>query len=106
LRTGLRADHEGVARLRVLAQQAPRPSGLQSPSPSSDAEVHVHRLHGGAARALAEVVQARHHQHLRLAAEDEEVDAVGVVAALHVEEAAARVSGSRNGITRMKRSPS
>jgi hypothetical protein len=40
-----------------------------------------------------------------LVGEHEDVDAVAVVAGLHVEEAASSVAGSRSGMTRMKRSP-
>jgi cellulose biosynthesis protein BcsQ len=50
-----------------------------------DAEVNVHALDRGAARALAQVVEPGHQQHLALVAEDEQLGAVAVVAGLDVE---------------------
>ena len=50
-----------------------------------DAEVQVHRLHRRTAGPFAEVVHPRDQHDLVVAAEDEEVDPVGVVAGLHVE---------------------
>src|SRR5262245_49054186 len=50
------------------------------------AQVQVHALHRGARRALAEIVLARDQDALLRIGEHEEVDAVGAVAALHVEE--------------------
>ena len=47
--------------------------------------MNVHRLHGGAAGALAQVVESRHQNDLFAAAEHEKLAAIGVVAALHVE---------------------
>ena len=48
----------------------------------------VHGLHGRATGALAQVVDARHQHALVVIAKDKEIGAIGVVAPLHVKEAA------------------
>ena len=49
--------------------------------------MHIHRLHRRAAGTLAQVVQAGHHQHLRVGTEHEQIHPIRVVAGLHVERA-------------------
>mmetsp|Transcript_6675 Transcript_6675/g.27871 ORF Transcript_6675/g.27871 Transcript_6675/m.27871 type:complete len:637 (+) Transcript_6675:4858-6768(+) len=91
-----RAAYGAMPRVQAPAEaRRPSPSPPRSQSRAGsgqakrlvNAQVHVHALHRCAAGTLAEVVQPREHQHLGVTGEHKNVDPVGVVAGLHVEEA-------------------
>src|SRR5512145_2415448 len=71
---------------RMLAELAG--PALNQPETFLDTEMHVHRLHGGTGSTFAEIIETADDQHALLGTENEQIDAIGVVVCLDIEEPA------------------